>query len=47
MPGEVTMEGELVKLGRKTEMWLKRYYVLKDSALLIYSDRNSRTPKSK
>ena len=29
-PGLVLYEGELLKLGKKTEMWVKRHFVLKD-----------------
>jgi hypothetical protein len=37
-PGEVVYEGELLKLGKKTDMWVKRYFVLKDNALIQYTD---------
>jgi hypothetical protein len=43
----ITMEGELMKLGRKTERWINRWYVLRDSALLCYKDHGSKAPDSK
>lgn len=37
-PGVITIEGELLKQGKKTDMWVKRYFVLKDSCLLSFYD---------
>lgn len=46
-PGEVSIEGELLKQGKRYDMWVKRYFVLKDSTLLCYKDNTTRIPKSK
>jgi len=47
LPGEISIEGDLLKLGRRTEMWRKRYFVLKDSTLICYKSKNSKVPSSK
>ena len=45
--GQVLKEGYLYKLGRKSNMWVKRYYVVKDNSLLIYEKKGDLNPKSK
>ena len=40
-------EGELLKLGKKTDMWVKRHFVLKDHALIQYTDASCDTIVSK
>jgi hypothetical protein len=46
-PGEILYEGELLKLGKKTDMWVKRYFVLKDNTLIQYTDASCSTLVSK
>ena len=41
------LEGDLLKLGRKTELFVERFYVLRDSALLCYSSSSSKIPTGK
>jgi hypothetical protein len=41
------MEGDLLKVGRRTDKFVSRYYELKDSALIIYDAPTSLEPKGK
>lgn len=41
------IEGELCKLGRRTDSMVKRWFVLKDSALIQFSSKNVTKPKGK
>ena len=41
------MEGELLKVGKRMESFVPRFYVLKDSALLAYKNSDSTTPTGK
>lgn len=41
------MEGELMKIGRRTEKFITRYFELKDSALIIYKDSHALEPQGK
>lgn len=43
----IRKQGELVKIGKKTNMLVKRYYVVKDGALLIYTHKGNVRPHSK
>ena len=38
------LEGELMKIGKKSEMFVNRYYVLRDTALLCYKSKGSKVP---
>lgn len=44
---EIKKEGYLWKVGRKTGMLVKRYFVLKEGTLLIYNNPKQLRPKSK
>jgi hypothetical protein len=37
---QIIKQGELLKLGKKTQMMMARYYVLRDHALYIYNNRD-------
>jgi hypothetical protein len=43
----VVKEGYLWKIGKKSGMMTKRYYVLKESALICFTDKNSTMPHGK
>ena len=38
------MQGFLLKKGKKTEMWIKRYYRLQDNTLLIFKSKGDNIP---
>lgn len=40
-------QGELKKMGRQTNLWLSRYYVLKENTLYIYHSKGDPNPKRK
>jgi hypothetical protein len=41
------MEGELLKVGKRSESFVPRYYILRDSALIAFKDALSSTPTGK
>ena len=44
-PGElVSLQGELFKIGRRTEKMIARHFELKDSCLIIFKDSTSLIP---
>jgi hypothetical protein len=42
----IVKEGELLKIGKKTQMMMVRYYILRDHALYIYQSREQRIPSN-
>jgi len=40
------MEGYLWKIGKKSKILIKRYYVLKHNALYIYDNKSDKEPSS-
>jgi hypothetical protein len=40
-------QGELKKMGRQTNLWLTRYYVMRDHTLFIYQAKSDASPKRK
>ena len=43
---KIIKEGELLKLGKKTQMMVERYYILRDHSLYIYSNRDMKIPSN-
>jgi len=40
----IVKEGELLKVGKKTGTMRTRYYILRDSALYIYNNKDQKIP---
>jgi tRNA A-37 threonylcarbamoyl transferase component Bud32 len=43
---QIIKQGELLKLGKKTQMMMARFYVLRDHALYIYNNRDQQIPSN-
>ncbi len=42
----ILKEGDLYKIGRSTSIMQPRYYVLRDSTLFVYKDKNDKIPQN-
>lgn len=44
MDSIIVKEGELLKIGKKTNVMRSRYYILRDNALFIYHSKEQKIP---
>lgn len=40
----IAVQGELVKIGRRTSLNQRRYCIVRDQALFVYKDQSSQLP---